>query len=86
MSLSPATASWAGRAGLGWVTMSERDLQRVEVLAEVTNRRRTVASAAAVLALSARQVHRLLKAYRLGGAGCHRAQGPWPAVEQQDRG
>jgi len=46
--------------------MSERDLQRVRVLSEVTNRRRTVASAAAVLALSTRQVRRLLSAYRLG--------------------
>jgi hypothetical protein len=57
--------------------MSERDLQRVEVLAEVINRRRTVASAAAVLALSARQVHRLLDTYRHGGAGAiaHQARG-----------
>jgi transposase len=57
--------------------MSERDLQRVRVLGEVTNRRRTVASAAAVLALSSRQVRRLLNAYRLGGGGAiaHRARG-----------
>src|SRR3954447_7962585 len=57
--------------------MSERDLRRIEVLAEVTNGRRTPASAAAVLALSARQVHRLLKAYRLGGGGAiaHKARG-----------
>jgi transposase len=57
--------------------MSERDLQRVEVLAEVTHRRRTVASAAAVLALSARQVHRLLLAYRDGGGSAlaHKARG-----------
>lgn len=57
--------------------MSERDLQRVEVLAEVINRRRTVASAAVVLALSARQVRRLLGAYRHGGAGsiAHKARG-----------
>jgi hypothetical protein len=57
--------------------MSERDLQRVRVLSEVTNRRRTVASAAAVLALSGRQVRRLLSAYRLGGGGAiaHRARG-----------
>ena len=57
--------------------MSERDLQRVQVLGEVTNRRRTIASAAAVLALSTRQVHRLLKAHRLGGAGAiaHKARG-----------
>ena len=57
--------------------MSERDLQRLEVLAEVTHRRRTVASAASVLALSVRQVHRLLRAYRHGGAGAiaHQARG-----------
>jgi hypothetical protein len=57
--------------------MSERELQRVQVLGEVTNRRRTIASAAAVLALSPRQVHRLLKAHRLGGAGAiaHKARG-----------
>ena len=57
--------------------MSERDLQRVQVLGEVTNRRRTIASAAAVLALSTGQVHRLLKAHRLGGAGAiaHSARG-----------
>ena len=57
--------------------MSERDLQRISVLAEVIHRRRTVASAAAVLALSARQVHRLLSAYRHGGASAiaHQAHG-----------
>src|ERR687894_720542 len=57
--------------------MSERDLQRIQVLGEVTNRRRTIASAAVVLALSTRQVRRLLKAYRLGGGGAiaHKARG-----------
>lgn len=57
--------------------MSERDLQRVSVLSEVLGRRRTVVSAAAVLALSVRQVHRLLKAYSLGGAGAlvHKGRG-----------
>ena len=57
--------------------MSERDLQRIWVLSEVTNRRRTIASAAVVLALSTRQVRRLLKAYRLGGGGAiaHKARG-----------
>jgi hypothetical protein len=57
--------------------MSERDLQRIQVLSEVTNRRRTVASAAVVLALSTRQVRRLVKAYRLGGGGAiaHKARG-----------
>ena len=42
--------------------MSERDLQRIQVLSEVMTRVRTPASAAVVLALSTRQVHRLLKA------------------------
>jgi hypothetical protein len=57
--------------------LSERDLQRLQVLSEVVNRVRTVASASVVLALSTRQVHRLLKAYRLGGAGslAHKARG-----------
>ena len=40
--------------------MSERDVQRVEVLAEVLSGRRTVASAAIVLAVGVRQIHRLL--------------------------
>ena len=57
--------------------MSERDLQRIEVLAEVIAGRRTVVSAAAVLALSVRQVHRLLRAYRRGGGAAivHQARG-----------
>ncbi len=57
--------------------MSERELQRIQVLSEVTNRVRTVASASAVLALSTRQVQRLLQAYRSGGAGnlAHKARG-----------
>lgn len=57
--------------------MSVRELQRVRVLAEVVSRVRTVASASVVLALSTRQVHRLLQAYRLGGAGAiaHKARG-----------
>ena len=56
--------------------MSGRDLQRIQVLSEVTNRRRAIASAAVVLALSARQVRRLLKAYCLGGGSviAHKAR------------
>ena len=62
---------------LGLVRMSERELQRVEVLAEVGQGRRTMASAAGVLALSVRQVHRLLRRYRELGAGglVHGARG-----------
>jgi len=57
--------------------MSERDLRRIQVLGEVADHRRTIVSAATVLALSARQVHRLLNAYRLGGGGAiaHKARG-----------
>jgi transposase len=57
--------------------MSERDLQRIEVLGEVLRGQRTITSAATVLALSARQVHRLLRRYREYGAGglTHRARG-----------
>jgi len=57
--------------------MSERDLRRIQVLSEVTNQRRTIASAAMVLALSTRQMRRLLKAYRHGGGGAiaHKARG-----------
>jgi hypothetical protein len=36
---------------LGWVTMSERDVQRIGVLSEVIAERRTVASAAGILSL-----------------------------------
>ena len=40
--------------------MSERELQRFEVLSGVVAGRMSVVSAAAVLGLSRRQVHRLL--------------------------
>lgn len=62
---------------MGWVTMSERDLQRIGILSEVLAGRRTVTAAATVLALTPRQVHRLLRAYRTGGGGAlaHKARG-----------
>jgi transposase len=62
---------------LGWVTMSKRDLQRIEVLTEVLAGSRTAASAAAVLAVSLRQTQRLLNRYRDGGGGApiHKARG-----------
>lgn len=61
---------------MGWVVTSERQLQRVEVLPEVAGHRRTAASAATVLDLSVRQVHRLLKTYRNGGGAlAHEARG-----------
>jgi hypothetical protein len=49
---------------MGWVMMSERDMRRVKVLAEVLSGRRTVVSAAIVLAVRVRQVHRLLQAFQ----------------------
>lgn len=57
--------------------MSERDLQRVTVLTEVLNGHRTGMAAAAVLAISERQVWRLPARYRDGGGGAitHRARG-----------
>ena len=62
---------------MGWVTMSERDLQRIEVLTEVMAGRRTVASAATVLDVSVRQVGRLLVRYRDDGGGglIHKGRG-----------
>lgn len=57
--------------------MSERDLRRIEVLSDVRTGRRTVAAAAAVLAVSERQAYRLLAKYEVdGGSGLiHKARG-----------
>jgi transposase len=62
---------------MGWISMSERDLRRIEVLSEVRTGRRTVAAAAAVLAVSERQAYRLLARYEVdGGSGLiHKARG-----------
>jgi transposase len=62
---------------LRWLTVSQRDLQRIEVLIEVLAGRRTTASAATVLAVSVRQTQRLLTRYRDGGGGAliHKARG-----------
>jgi hypothetical protein len=62
---------------LDLVTMSGRELQRIEVLTEVLARRRTEISAATILGLSTRQTRRLLAAYRDGGGGAlvHKGRG-----------
>ncbi len=62
---------------MGWVLMSERDVRRIEVLTEVLSGRRTIASAAVVLAITARQVNRLLIRFREdGGSGLiHKGRG-----------
>ena len=65
------------RLALGWVAMSERDVQRIGVLSEVLSGRRTVRSAAAVLEITERQARRLLDRLRDGGGGAigHRLRG-----------
>ncbi len=57
--------------------MSKRDLQRIEVLAEIQAGRRTTESAAKVLGVSVRQVQRLLARYGDGGGAAlvHRSRG-----------
>ena len=63
------------RHGLG--NDERTGLQRIEVLTEVLAGRRTVASAGAVLAISGRQVNRLMLRCRDGGGGAliHGARG-----------
>ena len=48
---------------MGWVLMSEGELQRVEVLAQIDDGRVSVQSGANVLGLTRRQVFRLLRRY-----------------------
>ena len=65
---------------MGWVVMSERELNRVEVLAQVDDRRLSVDNAANMLGLTRRQIFRLLKRYRQNGASAirHKARGKPP--------
>jgi hypothetical protein len=72
---------------LGWLSVSKRDLQRIEVLTEVLAGRRTTKSAAGVLGMSMRQTQRLLSRYRDGGGGAliHRSRGR-PAVNRLGAG
>ena len=62
---------------MGLVIMSERELNRIEVLSQVTQGRMTAITAANVLGLSRRQVHRLLKIFQSDGAAAirHKARG-----------
>jgi transposase len=62
---------------MGLISMSERDVKRIQVLAEVRAGKRTVVSAAAVLDLGVRQTFRLMSRYEAGGAGAliHQARG-----------
>lgn len=65
---------------MGWVMMSERELNRVEVLAQVDDARLSVDNAANMMDLTRRQVFRLLKRYRQDGAAAirHKARGKPP--------
>ena len=60
--------------------MSERELRRIEVLAQVDDGRLGVEAGAGVLGLSRRQLFRLLARYRAEGAPAirHRARGRVP--------
>jgi len=65
---------------MGWVMMSERELNRIEVLAQIDDGRLTVQNGANMLDLTTRQMFRLLKRYRTEGASaiCHKARGKTP--------
>lgn len=62
---------------MGLIAMSERDLQRIEILSKVMAGRMTTVSAAHVLDLSERQIRRLLERMQTGGAASirHKAIG-----------
>ena len=62
---------------VGLVIMSERELNRIEVLSQVIQGRMKAVTAANVLGLSRRQVHRLLKDFQTDGAAAirHKARG-----------
>ena len=52
------------------ITMSQKELHRLEVVQKISDRRLSVVQAAELLGLSRSQVHRLLQAYdRFGAAG-----------------
>ena len=65
---------------MGWVVMSERELNRVEVLAQVDDGLLSIDNAVSMLDLTRRQIFRLLKRYRQDGASAirHRARGKPP--------
>jgi len=65
---------------MGWVMMSERDLNRIEVLAQVDDGRLSVPNGAHLLDVTKRQMFRLLRTYRTDGAAAirHKARGKPP--------
>ena len=62
---------------VGLIIMSERELNRIEVLSQVTRGAMTAVTAANVLGLSRRQVQRLLKDFQTDGPAAirHKARG-----------
>lgn len=60
---------------MGWVLMSKRELNRLEVLARLDSDRLTAQSAAEVIKITPRQTYRLLRRYRDGGASAVASQG-----------
>ena len=54
---------------MGLITMSERDLRRIEVLSKVVDGRMSIVAAAHVLAISTRHVQRLVDRIEHTGAG-----------------
>ncbi|MQP68685.1 ISNCY family transposase, partial [Niveispirillum sp. SYP-B3756] len=72
---------------MGWLMMSDRDVRRVEVLAEIESGQLGVLDAAGILGLSERQVWRLLDRYRCDGGGgiVHRGRGR-PSNHQISKG
>jgi transposase len=69
-----------GVSGMGWVLMSERDLHRIGVLAQVDDGDIEITTAANLMNMSRRHVYRLLDRFRSEGAGGirHRARGRRP--------
>jgi transposase len=69
-----------GRLDMGLVIMSERELNRIEVLAQVDDGRLSVQNGANMLDVTKRQMFRLLKRYRTDGAASirHKARGKVP--------
>jgi hypothetical protein len=62
---------------VGLMIMSERELNRIELLSQVTRGAMTAVTAASVLGPSRRQVHRLLRDFKTEGPGAvrHKARG-----------
>lgn len=65
---------------MGWIMMSERELNRIEILSQVNDGRLGVMDGALLLGLSKRQIFRLLVGFREDGPSAlrHKARGKAP--------